>query len=449
MSARPEWLVQFGRRLLFARGRAGLTQQALGAPNLSKSFISLLESGRSHPSVETVISLARRVNSSIGALLLDPADLRVETVLNLLHLARQMDPDTHGVDAIKLVDAAAALLPDMPVELRARAALLRARVAIGAGRLDEGARWAEETTALARQHRLATHLGMALALRGEVEVRRRAYGAALPWLEEAAVILQRSKAARTEENVRALLSLGTTRFQLGQINRAQRAYRRALEVSTRLRLSSLQGKALVGLSLVAWSRRQLDAAATYLTQAREAFAGAEDLVEVGRTLGHLGLVRREQGKLDEALAALEQSLRVQDRVASPRDRSTTLEEMALVLLALKRRGDASRAARRAIREAQAAGDPARQAACQVALARVLRAQGRRREAIELLRGAVSTLNRVGEGGRATTAAGELGLLLREAGADAEADKYLAMALHDRGAAGRMAAPAEVLEGLAR
>jgi len=448
VSARSEWLVKFGRRLLFARGRAGLTQQALGAPNLSKSFISLLESGRSHPSVETVIALARRVNSSIGALLLDPADLRVETVLNLLHLAGQMDPDTRGADAAKLVDAAQALLPDMPVELRTRAALLRARLAIHAARLDEGARWAEDATTLARRHGLATHLGMALALRGEVEVRRRAHRAALPWLEEAAVVLQRSKAARTEENVRALLLLGTTRFQLGQIPRAHRAYRRALEVSTRLRLPSLRGKALVGLGMVAWARRQLDSAATHLVAAREAFAQAEDLVGVGRVLGHLGLVRREQGKLDEALAALEHSLRVQDRIASPRDRSAILEEMALVLLALKRRGDASRAARRAIREARASGDPARQAACQVSLARVLRAQGRRREAIELLRGAVSTLNRVGQGHRATAAAGELGLLLREAGADAEADKYLAMALQGRGPEDRMAPPAEVLEALA-
>lgn len=86
-SAPPEWLLQFGRRLFLARGRAGLTQKALAAPDLSKSFISLLESARSYPSMETIGVLARRVNSSIGALLVDPADLRLETALNLLHLA--------------------------------------------------------------------------------------------------------------------------------------------------------------------------------------------------------------------------------------------------------------------------------------------------------------------------------------------------------------------------
>ncbi|HWP29647.1 MAG TPA: helix-turn-helix domain-containing protein, partial [Chloroflexota bacterium] len=209
--SRPEWLVQFGRRLLLARGRAGLTQQALGAPDLSKSFISLLESGRSHPSVETVIALARRLHSSVGALLLDAPALRLETALNLLHLASQMDLAQQGEEALKLVAAAEALVPDMPAELRAQAVLLRARVAIHGGDLDEGQRRADDAVALTRRQRLPNLTGMALALRGEVELRRRAFKAALPLLEEATTLMQRAKAARTEESVRALISLGAVR----------------------------------------------------------------------------------------------------------------------------------------------------------------------------------------------------------------------------------------------
>jgi tetratricopeptide (TPR) repeat protein len=433
--ARPDWLVEFGRRLLLARGRAGLTQQALASPDLSKSFISLLESGRSHPSVETVVALAHRVNSSVGALLLPPDHLRLETALNLLQLAGQMDVAAAGTDAVKLVDAAEALLPDMPPEMRARASLLRGRTAASADRLDDAIRWAEEAQTLARKHRLATLHGMALALGGEIEVRRRAFNAALPLLEEATVLLQRTKAARTEESVRALISLGATRTHLGHVERAQRAYRRALELATRLRLHALRGKSLVGLGLVAWARRQLDAAADFLTQAHDAFALVEDLAERGRVLSNLGLVRREQGRLEDALAALEQALRVQERLDTTRDRTATLDEIALVYLASERHADASRAARRAIKEAQASGDQAREASCQVTLARVLRAQGRRGEAIEILRGAVSTLTLLGLAHRATTAAGELGLLLRETGADAEAARYLSMALQSQPSGG--------------
>ncbi len=437
---RKDWLAQFGRRLLLARGRAGLTQQGLGAPDLSKSFISLLESGRSHPSVETVIALSRRVNTSIGALLLDPADLRRETALNLLHLASQMDLSTHAADAVQLVTAADALLPDMPAEFRARAALLRARAAVATNALDEAAKWADQALAVARQHRFEVFHGMALALKGEVEVRRRVYRTALPLLEEATEKLQRTKAARTEENVRALISLGTTRDLLGQHDRAHRAYRRALDLSTRLRLHALRGKALTGLGMVARARRQPDAAVTFMTHAHEAFAQVEDLPEMSRALNNLGLIRREQGRLDDALAALEQAMRVRERLTDPRGRSATLDELAQVYLALDRRAEAARAARRAIKEAQTGTDQVREAMAQVTLGRVLRAQGRRGEAIELLRGAVATLKRLGLNDRAATAAGELGLMLRETGEDADAARYLAIALETRTPAPGGAAP---------
>ncbi len=444
---RPDWLAQFGRRLLLARGRAGLTQQALGAPDLSKSFISLLESGRSHPSVETVIALSRRVNSSIGGLLLDPADLRHETALNLFHLASQMDLMTQGAEAIKLVDAAAALLPDMPAEFRARATLLRARAAIATNALDEAAKWAERALEVARQHRFAIFHGMALALKGVVEVRRGMYKTALPLLEEATEKLRQAKASRTEENIRALISLGTTRDVLGQSDRAHRAFRRALELSTRLGLHGLRGKALTGLALVAWGRRQLEGAAALLTQARDAFAQTEDLSETSRVLTNLGLVRREQGRLDDALAVLEQALRVRERIPDPRGRSATLDELAQIHLALGDHTQAARAARRAIKEAQAGKDRAREAATQVTLARVLRAQGRRGEAIELVRGAVATLKRLGLNDRAATAAGELGLMLRDAGDAAEAARYLAIALETRTPAPGSATPEGALREL--
>ena len=110
----PDWLVQFGYRLRLARGRAGLTQEALGAPDLSKSFISLLESGRSYPSVETVVALARRLDTSVASLLMDPAELRRETALNLLRLATAMDLAAQGSEAVQVTAAAEALLPDMP-----------------------------------------------------------------------------------------------------------------------------------------------------------------------------------------------------------------------------------------------------------------------------------------------------------------------------------------------
>ncbi len=414
---------------MLARGHAGLTQLALAAPDLSKSFISLLESARSYPSVETVISLARRVNNSVGSLLMDPPELRLETALNLLHLAAQMDLATRGPEAVQLVATAEALLPDMPAELRVRASLLRARAAIARNQLEEATRWADEAVTKARRHRLEGRLGMALAIRGEVEVARHTYKAALPLLEEATSTMHRAKAGRTEENVRALISLGTTRAQLGEMNGARRAYLRALELATRLMIPLSRGKALMGLGLVEWTRRHFDAAVGCLNRAHEAFAQAEELNEMSRALTNLGLVRREQGRNDDALSALDRALRVKERLGDASGRSATLGEIGEVLLALGRRAEAARAARRAIKEAQAGKDRMREAAAQVTLGRVLRAQGRRREAITLLRGAVATFKRLGLDSRAATASHELARML--AGAKGEAPRHLKKASSTR------------------
>ncbi|MBI3998610.1 MAG: tetratricopeptide repeat protein [Armatimonadetes bacterium] len=442
---RPEWLIQFGRRLRLARGRAGLTQQSLGVPDLSKSFISLLESGRSYPSVETVVSLARRTRASVASLLLDPAELKLETAMNLLHLAAQQDPLAHGAEALQLTAAAEALLPDMPADLLVRAALIRARVAMWANRLDEGTRWADEAVAVATRHRLGGAVGRALGLKGTVEVWRGMFRDAVPTLEKAVEVMRRTKTARTEENVWALLSLGTARFRAGEIDRAQRAYRRALDVASRLRTEKLQGRALMGLGMVEWTRQRLDQAVEFLGKAYDAFEQVEDLAEMSRTLTNLGLVRREQGLYAEALAVLERTLRLKERLGDVRGRSATLDEMAQVLLAMNRLADAARAARRAIKNARSVDDRAREAAGQFTLARVLRARGRRQEAIDLLRTAVDTFTRLGMQSHAVTASGELGLMLKDARADAEAATYLKRALRARDV--RETTPALPTEGL--
>src|SRR3990172_12844391 len=87
--ARTRWIVAFGQRLERARGRMGLTQAELAGVDLSKSFVSLLETARSYPSVETLLLLARRAGTSVAGLLMDAGELRLDTSLSLLLMARE------------------------------------------------------------------------------------------------------------------------------------------------------------------------------------------------------------------------------------------------------------------------------------------------------------------------------------------------------------------------
>ncbi|MDQ7858847.1 MAG: transcriptional regulator [Armatimonadota bacterium] len=407
--ARPDWLVQFGHRLRLARGRAGLTQQRLAAPDLNKSFISLLESARSYPSVETVISLASRLDTSVASLLFDADELRRETAHNLLHLAWLLDPATRGEEALRLADAAGALAGGLPPEMRARAVLVRARVAMAASRLGEAAVAANEAAALARRARHARALGSALALRGVIDERRGQYRAAIATLQRALGIMRRTSSVRSEEGVWALLSLAAAFGRTGQAARARRAYRQALAVATRLHLPRMRGRALTGLGMVEWMLKRLDEAVSVFSQAYAAFEQDEDLPEMARVLSNLGLIRREQGLYAEALAVLERAARLRERQRDARGLAATADETAQVLLAMNRLAEAARAARRAIELGRASGDRSRQAVATMTLGQVLRAQGRRKEAIEHLQAAMVQLRRLGMRPHAAAAQVELDL----------------------------------------
>jgi len=421
-------LRQFAKRLKAVRLQAGLTQQQLAEPDFNKSFVSLLETARSYPSVETLLTLARRTRTSLASLLFDQSALRLETALNLLHLCWVMDPTRRGAEILQLVGAAEALVPDMPADLRVRAMLVRSRAAMAAGRMDEAAGLAVDAVALARHQHLDSALGRALTIQGIVQGRRGEYRAAIATLEQALEWLRRTRSAESEEGAWALLSLAWARWRTGQIGGSQAAYQQALEVATAVHLPRLRGRALTGLGIVAWRREQFDLAVEFFSQAYAVLQEVEDLAEMGRVLTNLGQVRRAQGLYDEALSVLTTALHIREREGDTRGRSATLDELAQVLFALGRTDDAAAAASRAVADARAAGDQAREAITQVTLARILRAQDQRPRAIELLRGAVDVLARLGMTEDAAAAAGDLGLMLNEAGRREEAADYLARAL---------------------
>ena len=55
-----------GQRIRSRRKELGLTQSQLGGEELTKGFISLIERGRTKPSIETLILLAGRLQRSVG-----------------------------------------------------------------------------------------------------------------------------------------------------------------------------------------------------------------------------------------------------------------------------------------------------------------------------------------------------------------------------------------------
>src|SRR5574341_288820 len=128
----PLWLKRLGSRIRQARRVRGFTQTDIAKPNLTKSFISLLESGRTYPSVSTLVTLASRLQTSLALLLLEAPQLPRETVLNMLELARASAP-ANAAKTDRLLTAADALAEDAD-DLRAELLLTRGDIAHIQGR---------------------------------------------------------------------------------------------------------------------------------------------------------------------------------------------------------------------------------------------------------------------------------------------------------------------------
>jgi DNA-binding CsgD family transcriptional regulator len=109
------------------------------------------------------------------------------------------------------------------VPWRAGAALAAARL----GRGDEARALAEESVALARRHGSPRAIGLALTARGTIERPR----PAVPWLEEAVVVLEGSPARL--DLARALVQLGTVLRVAGRRVDAREPLRRGLDLADR------------------------------------------------------------------------------------------------------------------------------------------------------------------------------------------------------------------------
>ena len=82
-----QWQLQMsllGQRIRSRRKELGFTQSQLGGEELTKGFISLIERGRTKPSIETLILLAGRLQRSVGYFLEEDTQLSLQALKIML-----------------------------------------------------------------------------------------------------------------------------------------------------------------------------------------------------------------------------------------------------------------------------------------------------------------------------------------------------------------------------
>jgi tetratricopeptide (TPR) repeat protein len=424
--ASPPWLKRLGSRIRQVRRIRGLTQTDVAKPNLTKSFISLLESGRTYPSVGTLVALANRLQTSLALLLLETTELPRETALTLFALARAMG-ESSPAEAERLL-AAAEVLTENVDDLQADLILTRGDIALSQGRPKEAERFYDETLAWARKRRLRAYEARALAKQALLTMARGDDAAARAQLEEALQLFRGTRTLRSVEGCEAMLAFAQILGMQGRTTRMMRILEEVAQVARRQDLPLILSRAELELARAHLAAGQSSQAKEALQAARGALESSGETPETAQGLRSLGTMFVETGAAAEAHAALQAALRMQDRLGDLRHRAATLNDMARVLLQQGKLAEAQGQAKEALDLADGQHQSIQKAQVLVTMALIARSQRRWRQAIDQLKEAVELFRKGKQAADVAATARELGMLLKERGEHAEAAEYLAMAI---------------------
>lgn len=423
--------MSLGLRIRQLRQSHGLTQSQLGGPDLSKSFISLLEKDRARPSLRTLQLLARRLSTSVDSLLGQDGHIPEMVCEGLLTLSSAAIQARDLDRADRLLESASLLASTYHVEeARREVALQVARVSVE--RRAFAAAWVKlvEVRRENQQARDLWRLGRALLEMGVVKVRERNFSDAVPLLEEALTVFRRARAGRDPHFARALITLGTAWANLGELTRAVRLFEKASRSEVADRTPTLKGRALWGLGQAYRKMGRLALARSILEEAKDAFERAEELEDYIKVSKALAQILFQEGQAKAALRHLLHALRASERLGMTVMHASTLTEIGRVHIAMRRVEEAADFARQALEAAQANGDPVEVAEATAILARVHLERGEIATATRLYKEALHAFKQRKMKVKMAEVARELGLLLRERGAHAQAATYLAMALKE-------------------
>ena len=422
----PPWLKRLGNRIRQVRRIRGFTQTDVARPSLTKSFISLLESGRTYPSVGTLVALADRLQTSLALLLLETPELPRETTLTLLTLARAI-AESAPAEAERLL-AAGEVLSANADDLHADLMLTRGDITLAQGKVREAERQYEETLAWARKRKLAAYEPRALSRLAYVARQRGDDAAARQQLEAALEAFRTTRTLRSVEGCEAMLAHGEMLSGQGRAARAARVLEEVAQVARRQDLPLILGKAQIGIARVRLGAGQTAQAREALHAARAALENAPDAPENAQVLRAAGVLLFQTGSPAEAHSILQQALRLQERSGEVRTRAGVLNDLARVLLHQGKAADALAHAKMALELAGNQHNPAQKAAILVTMAHIARQQRRWKQATDLLKDALEIFRKAKMTAEVGETARELGMLLKERGEHAEAADYLAMAI---------------------
>ena len=420
-----------GERIRSTRKELGLTQSQLGATDLTKGFISLVEKGRAKPSIETLVLLARRLQKPVGYF------LEEGTPLGKKALALALTSAWTALKRAEFTEAAEAFSEALAVAEQQRDESAEGESHIGLGsalaglrQLDLAREHVQRGKALVEAAHAPRHLARVSQVLGLIEYYQRNLAAAREHFREGYRLVQEHGHPDVSLAGSLLLNLGNTYQEIGDYAEAAHWFREAL--SALEPTQDLYRIGLVHVKLGAAHREtgNHDVALAHLIRAENIFELLEDISLLSKARTSIGIMQLEQGEVDDAIGNFERSLHIKERISDDPERARTLTELARAYVAKRAFPDAEKALAEADRLTKKLGDVTEGARIQVVRARLHRGLGHLPDAIRHYKQAISAFDGLGMRGDLAAAANELGELLIEQKRPSEAAPYLARALQE-------------------
>lgn len=341
-----------GERVRAARRERGMSQAQLAGEELTKGFISQVESGIVRPSVRSLQIIATRLGKSLDYFLGD-TPLATEKRLAFHRLAADAAAERRDWTGVR--DHVGAALECAPGR-RDRAALLRllAHAELAAGKHEAAFDRVAEGLSLVDPETNADEVAHLLHVRGITYGGLSQHLAAAETLEQARDAMERHEVNDPRLRARILVALGTAYRRLNRTAKAMQTFTSALDLASGVEELRLAALGYVGVAVSLYDSGELDGSLTNYRRALDLFERVADRSFELSVLHSLASIQLEREATDEARDLAERCLAL---ARSGHDETmAATAEIVLARLALKRSDpvEALRIARRA--EKALAGD---------------------------------------------------------------------------------------------
>jgi len=414
-----------GERVRAARRESGLSQAQLAGDELTKGFISQIESGLVRPSIRSLQHIAQKLGKPLDYFIGDEP-LAATKRVTFHHLAAEAAAERLDWPTAE-TEASAGLAVATDVIERARLLRLLANAALYQGRREEAFDRVTDGLGLLDVTKHPIDVARLLYVRGAAYADAGQLVAATEAFETVRDIVERYEILDPRFRARVAVAVGTTYRRLGRTTKAIASYETALATASRANELKLAALGFMGIAVSHYDAGELDAAIASYERALELFERVADTSFELNVRQSLASVHFQQGHVAQARDLADRTIVRAAEVGDEHWGAVAQFVRARVLLSDGKADEAKRIARQAERVLAAVGDQIQRAHALRVVGAASEARGEHADADRAFKQSIDLLSSIDDRADLSLAAAEYSKVLRARGSIDEAFAMLELA----------------------